>query len=285
MKELRELIRNVKLTKSEDTLSNFLLEHLTDFCFMNITDTAKKSGVSEATIVRFTKKLGFDGFIDFQKYIRAYFQSESRQVNTQIVVPTQRLLDSQKDTHLDYILQNASITQKNMETALANNPLSVYEAAIEIILGSSNKYILGSRANRGMASDCYIIMKRIVSGVFSVANATASVIDNLSDISDRDCLIAFSFPRYSKLDLAAVRMAYDSGAKIIVITDKASSPAAVMADAVFTVSVDSNDFFNSFTGAYFIIETLCSGLNRRIGTKNKDKLDKIDHYLFDLDMY
>ena len=91
--------------------------------------------------------------------------------------------------------------------------------------------------------------------------------------------MAVSFPRYSEMDLLAAQMAYEAGAKIILITDKASSPLAQYATQLLTVSVDSNTFFNSYVGVMFTIELLCSFISKQMGYSTEAKLQLIDEYL------
>ncbi len=81
------------------------------------------------------------------------------------------------------------------------------------------------------------------------------------------------------MDLLAAQMAYDAGAKILLLTDKASSPLAQYATQLLTISVDSNTFFNSYVSVVFACELLCSFISRKVGYSNEDKLKKIDKYL------
>ena len=55
-----------KATKSEKTLIEYIKSDLDNIIYKSISIIAKESGVGEATITRFTKKLGFNGFQDFE---------------------------------------------------------------------------------------------------------------------------------------------------------------------------------------------------------------------------
>jgi DNA-binding MurR/RpiR family transcriptional regulator len=81
------------------------------------------------------------------------------------------------------------------------------------------------------------------------------------------------------MDLLAAQMAYEAGAKIVLITDKASSPLAKYATQLLTVSVDSNTFFNSYVAVLFTIELLCSFISKKMGYSTEAKLQLIDKYL------
>ena len=108
--------------------------------------------------------------------------------------------------------------------------------------------------------------------------------DHLCNISKDDCLIMFSFPRYSSEDKICAQMARESGAKIIVVTDKPSALLAEYATVLFTVPVDSNAFFNCMVGPQFIAEGILETLSHKAKGIEK-RLKKIDRYLGELGNY
>ncbi|API88991.1 hypothetical protein BKP56_06860 [Marinilactibacillus sp. 15R] len=54
------------LTAAENEIANYILEYPKDASESTITSLSKKIGVSEASINRFCKKIGFNGFNDFK---------------------------------------------------------------------------------------------------------------------------------------------------------------------------------------------------------------------------
>lgn len=110
---------------------------------------------------------------------------------------------------------------------------------------------------------------------------TMSPIDHMCNISHTDCLILFSFPRYSLQDKVTAEMAYNAKADIILITDKPSSELAKYATVLLTVPVDNNTFFNSFC---FVSEALLETISHKAKGIEK-RLVTIDKYLSKLGNY
>lgn len=285
MRCIKNLMNDKKLTKTEKILRDFFLDQGKKACFMTSTDIALSAGVSEATVIRFARKLGFTGFTEFQKFLRDNLQKEYSQISTNITVPYERLLKSLEKEDADYVEEFAISSQNNIFNTISNNKQSKYDKAISIILGSKTKYILGSRANVGLASYTYFLLNCMLPDVQFAGTPAASQLDNVLHISEQDVLLTFSFPRYSKLDEITVKMARDAGANIIVISDRPSAPVAAWASVVFTVDVSSPIFFNSFVGAQLVLETLCAGLSRKIGKYNTERLKTLDNYLDLLQLY
>lgn len=285
MRCIAKLVHEKRLTKTENVLKNFFLDQEKKACFMTSTDIALSAGVSEATVIRFARKLGFSGFTDFQKYLRENFQKEYSQISQNITVPYERLLKSLEKKDADYVEEFAISSQQNIYNIISNNKQNTYDKAINIILASRTKYVLGSRANIGLASCMYFLLNCMLPDVRHVCSPAASPIDNMLNISENDVLLAFSFPRYSKLDEVTAKMARDAGASIIAISDRPSAPVAAVASVVFTVNVSSPIFFNSFVGAQLVLETLCAGLSRKLGKASTKRLKTLDTYLGSLHLY
>lgn len=282
---LKELICSSRLTKKESLIAEFVLDNFTEACFLTSTDIANRVGVSNSSVIRFTRSLGFEGFMDFQKAMRSNY-TKAQRVESSIDIPAERLKRSMEqgdggnivETHLANVMDNIG-------TILTKNAMAIFDQAGESIIRSSSKFIVSSRANSGVGAMMLLWLKHMLPNVFLCSDPAINVIDHISDICAEDCLILISFPRYSQMDLLAAQMAFDAGAKIILITDKATSPIARLATILFTVNVDSNTFFNSYASVICLAEALCACISKRIGVSNEEKLKKIDQYISQLGVY
>ncbi len=285
MSEIRELIHSSNLTRTQETIGNYILDNSDEACFMTSTEIALKLGVSESSVIRFCRSLGFSGFMDFQKAMRKDYQDKILRISSSVTVPAQRIAKSFKMANTsDYVHSHLQNTAKNMEEIFIQNTFDTFEQAADCIISSKHKYIAASRANTCLADYFLIYLKHMLPNV-ELANSTAcSPIDHICNITQDDCLILFSFPRYSSVDKLTAEMAADAGAKIIVITDKPSSLFAQYATILFTVPVDSNTFFNSLVAPQFLTETLLDTISHRVKGIEK-RLKKIDKYLEELGNY
>lgn len=285
MHELKEVLKNAKLTKTGKKISQYILDNDTEACFMTSTELAAKLEISEASVIRFSRSLGFTGYMDFQKNLREYYTEKINRVSNAITIPHERLRASIENPNTDYIEASMINTETNIKSILKNNSRLNFEQAIELLYSSHRKYIVATRANSGVASYFFLLMKHMLPDVYSTADSSISVIDHLCDVTEQDCVVLFSFPRYSELDKQAMQMAKDAGASLLVITDNPSSPLAQYTDILLTVDVDTSFFFNSYVGVQLVTEILCAGLSRRVGTSNEEKLRHLDKYLEKLGTY
>ncbi|WMI81550.1 MurR/RpiR family transcriptional regulator [Anaerotignum sp. MB30-C6] len=278
--ELRAQLMGVKLTKKEKLIAEFVLDNFAESCFITSTEIAKRLHVSDSSVIRFTRTLGYSGFMDFQKSIRKTYTERINSVSDNITIPSERLkLSISKLGKSDIVESYFSNVLQNLKYCINHNDTLAFERAAGLIAGSKRKFIITSRANTCIGDMMLLLLKHLLPDVYETSHPALNVIDHLCDITENDCIIAVSFPRYSEMDLLAAQMAYDSGAKIILITDKASSPLAKYATQLLTVSVDSNTFFNSYVGVLFTMELLCSFISRKMGYTTEAKLQLIDKYI------
>ena len=285
MKELRELINKTPLTKTQKMIAQYILDNSADACFMTSTEIALKLGVSESSVIRFSRSLGFSGFMDFQKSLRRDYQDKVLSISSSITIPSQRIAKrAQLTSSAEYINRHLKNAAKNLENALTSNRPEAFEEAADIILASRHKYITASRGNSSLGDYFLLYLKHMGPNVETTSSSAISPVDHLCNISKDDCLIMFSFPRYSSEDKICARMARESGAKIIVVTDKPSALLAEYATVLFTVPVDSNAFFNCLVGPQFVAEAILETLSHKAKGIEK-RLKKIDRYLGELGNY
>lgn len=285
MKDIRELIHSAELTKTQKMIARFILDNSSDACFMTSTDIAAKLGVSESSVIRFSRSLGFQGFMDFQKALRKDYQNRVLSISSAITVPAQRIAKrATLDNNAEYINRHFKNVARNLEKVFSENAMPAFEEAANIIISAKRKYILATRGNACLGDYFLLYLKHMVPNVETVTSASISPFDHICNISREDCLIAFSFPRYSSLDRLTVQMAKEAEAKIVVITDKPSALLAGYASAILTVPVDSNTFFNSMIAPQFVAEALLDMISHKVKGIEK-RLRKIDRYLDELGNY
>ena len=171
-----------------------------------------------------------------------------------------------------------------MEEIFIHNPIQNFEKAADIIVSCKHKYIAATRGNICLADYFILYLKQMVPHVTMTTTTTMSPIDHMCNISHTDCLILFSFPRYSLQDKVTAEMAYNAKAEIILITDKPSSELAKYATVLLTVPVDSNTFFNSMIAPQFVSEALLETISHKAKGIEK-RLVTIDKYLSKLGNY
>ena len=80
------------LSSAQKTIADLILDQAENVCFMRLEDISKKIGVTNVTVIRFVKKLGYESFGAFKKDLQNYIQNN--------VVP-KRIVKSEVNTFRD----------------------------------------------------------------------------------------------------------------------------------------------------------------------------------------
>ena len=99
------------------------------------------------------------------------------------------------------------------------------DTAVSIILEAETVYIMGLRSNEPLAAFLHFYLN-MIRGNIRLLNTTSvsETFEQMMHITDKDCFIGISFPRYSMRTLKAMEFANDRNAKVIALTDSAHSP-------------------------------------------------------------
>ena len=121
-----------------------------------------KLGVSESSVIRFSRSLGFSGFMDFQKSLRKDYQDKVLSISSTITVPAQRVVKRAKlESNSDYINRHFKNAAKNLESALVHNAPATFEEAADTIISSKRKYIVASRGNSCLGDYFLLYLKDV----------------------------------------------------------------------------------------------------------------------------
>lgn len=287
MKAIQNIMQSKKLTRVQSALASFILDHAVEVCFMSSTKLAEKLDISEPSVIRFCRALGFSGYTDFQKALREEYHGDLFRISDRLPVPSDRAAAlSRLDLPSDILSNEYQNTLGNLEQALAANRPEMLDAAASLILSSNQKFIVASRGNACLGVYLNLYLHHMTDHVIYTASSSVSPFDLMADITSEDCVIVFSFPRYSSTDELTLKLARFAGAKVILFTDKPSALLSEYADILFTVPVNSTSFFNSLSAAQFLTEVLLNTISRKCkGRSIERKLKKIDLYLDEFGTY
>lgn len=114
-----------KLRTSERKVADYILKHLEEVREMSMEKLAKNSGVSQPTVVRMAKALGFQGYKDLRyALVEAFAQSESAKEE----IPAMYGYSLKKGEALENIpVKVVMTTEKILENMMQNISIKNYK--------------------------------------------------------------------------------------------------------------------------------------------------------------
>lgn len=236
------------LTVSQQRLLDALLDGASMSAFMTAEELGGSVGVSEATVIRFSQSLGFESYIG----LKSALATEVRQH----LSPSARLEKLSIHDSLDELTKGSLRTDQTSLAELAQRlELAVLERAVDLICNARTVNVVGSRSSYSLSHLLVYLLDQIMPSVRQV-NVDSGPNASIHHAGPDDVVVAFSYPRYSKLSVDSARALNKMGAKVIAITDSYAAPITEVSEVTLIAPCESVSFFNSSVAATCLVNLL-----------------------------
>lgn len=217
-----------EMGKSEKRIADWILKHPGEIISLSIVELAEQCGCSEATIVRFSKRLGLSGYQELKISLAA--ESGSEMVSTSITAEDS--VFEMYEKVCNDIYRSLELTKKSLDE-------EKFSLAAQTILNSDKIVIFGLGNSASVALDAS--HKFLRSGLNAVAYSDNHMqMIAASHLRESDTVIAISHSGSSKDIVDALTIAKVNKAHTITITNRGKSPILKYTDiALFTSSAET----------------------------------------------
>ena len=273
-KKILEKLKNTRLTKKEKRIAEFFLDEEQRVFLMNVADIAKTIDVSDTSVIRFIKSLGFENFTDFKNSGQEDIKSRLDKTNDFI-----KNLDIIKENSIEQLY----IHKINEEVNKIFNSSSQKQIKkiSNLIMKAKNKYIVGFKSTAGIANFFGVRLGFMLENVSTFNIDDSVVVNSIFNIKQEDILIIFDYPMYSKAAVVLAKIARENKAKILLFTDSDNAPLAEYSDILYKVKLNGISVFNSLISTQILIESLLTYISQFIEEKAKIRFSKIRKYLIE----
>ena len=210
------------LTKSGRTVAEYLMQHAAEAQYLSISSLARECKVAEATVFRFCRALGFEGYHEMRIALA--------QANATGAMVNQR--DPEPDADTATLCEHASALFMTAINGTQNtlSPEAV-DRAVELLHRARQVFCLGQGGSQLVAND---ICARFagITNKFRTAGDSHMQIMAASLMTEQDVVLFVSYSGATRDMLETLRTAKAAGAKIILLTHYEDSPGARLADIV-----------------------------------------------------
>lgn len=253
------------ITPTQDRLRRYLLEHVVDVGYMSLRELAENARVSEVSVLNFCRLMGFESYIALREAFRAYtrFRAEAAGGLPLASAP----VPGQCDMLGPYCLQ----LMRHHHEMLENIDPRDLDRCARTILASDNILVLGHDVSK-IAAD-YLSSRLNYLHLHSRSvnlgdRDTVQVL--LSDLSERDSVVVFSFPPYYQPAGDVAEYARLCGAALIAVADSADSPVVGDYGRLFFCRTRNPYFFNWMSVPIHFAEVLTYCVSTIMGEKGEE---------------
>ena len=250
-----ELIRQEmgRMTRSEQRVAIYALGHMNDIAFFTLDELARQVDVSTTTVLRFCRRLDFDGFKQFQHTVRTDLK-----YSPDLLDKFHRTADNQLENTL--LAQTVQQGIRCIQQSFREMPFEMVEDAVKRIAGARRVYTFGMRESQALAAYAYSRLLTVRGDVFLYQDGYTGNVEALLSSTDADVFVVFLFHRYTRQTLRILEVLKERNVQVILITSPPVEMVARLATVLLPCQVDANGIKNSALAPICLADYLCNAV-------------------------
>ncbi len=257
-------------TRTETAIANYLLNNLRSLPFETAATVAAKIGVSEASIGRYCRAIGYKHFKDLKSRLQADLGDKAWLIGD-------RLRDFHERSRVG-----------NTEAALAlEKEIAAIVTVHEIAAGPDFRrliarlstcpeiYVAGFQTERFLALQLAHGLQYLRPGVHLSDLEGGSFAEILLADPARTCLVLIDARRYSRLTRDLADKARAAGLTVTLITDPYCDWGREVASEVFMVPTDLNHFWDATSPMASLVGQMINGVFHELGAGVEDRMARV----------
>jgi DNA-binding MurR/RpiR family transcriptional regulator len=259
---------------SEAAIATAVLNDPFSVAQMKISDLAEHSQTSVASIVRFSKAIGFKGYPEFRMALVSEVSRRGLNADAPQILDSGITVD---DSVSEIIKKISTADALAIKTTVELLDVENFENAVKAWDSANIIGIFGIASSSYVALDLQLKLNR--QGKNSIAWADAhTALTSVSMLKPGDCLVAISHSGTTLDTIDVMQEFKNRGITIILITNALRSPATNLAEIVLRTSARETTFRSGATASRIaqltVVDCLCVALAQRNWSGTKAALDE-----------
>lgn len=264
----RDRVRDARnLSKAESEVALWVERNFDNLPFETAAGLASGAGVSEMTVSRFVRRLGYANFKAFKAAVNAEFRKgegdDGSLRSRRIAIPegTGSELDAQLQLEIDAIVE---------VYRMASTPQ--WQAALDVVEDAKQVNITGFQGVKGMAMDFATRLKYVRPGVRFADGRTGNWSELFIEEPETSCVIMVETVPYAHEAVKVAELCLRRDVPLIMVTDQYSAWPRKYTPHVLSVSTSTRAFLDSTAGITALLGLFLNSITARVGNAAQDRL-------------
>jgi DNA-binding MurR/RpiR family transcriptional regulator len=258
------------LTKSEKQIANYLRTNQEESAFISAADLAGRLGLSEATIVRFARTIGFGSYPALREALQDNFRARmthSARLRSRLddLREAGDIFERLVASEIDYLTQALQTLDRNS-----------LNAAVELLRTHQRVFVFGLGPSVSLVDLLEIRLTRAARHVIPLKTSGREILEPMLMMDSSDLLIAIGFFNLTPALQIVLEYAKQHGTPVILVTDTLGPLVGDKADVVLASHRGPVSAFHSLTVPMTIINALLLALSSADQGKVMAHLDMLD---------
>ncbi|KRW61508.1 MurR/RpiR family transcriptional regulator [Pseudomonas sp. TTU2014-080ASC] len=255
-------------TASSRAIATYMLANLNELAFSNAAEVAAKVGVSESTVGRFCRALGYPHLKALKEDLRDDLGDSPWLIGDRLKAFRRSTADETRGSGLEREIAALVRVHEHQHSAQ-------WKGIVQRLAQRPKVFAAGFQTERGIASSFVHLLQYLRDGVQLVDGAAGHYADVLLSAPEQTALVVFEARRYSRHALELCQQAQARGIAVTLITDDYCDWAEQHADEVLRVPTDFNLFWESAAAMLSLVHLLINDVFRLLGPEVDQRLESV----------
>ncbi len=257
-------------SKADRALASYMLAKLSSVPFETAASLAAKVGVSEATVGRFCRALGYASFKDLKGRLRQDIGDRPWLISDRLRAFRERSLAGE-----DQLARGLELEIAALVAVYEQARGEAWARAARRLATASRVYVAGFQTERGMAQLLAHQLQYLRDEVVLLDSAGGNFAELLLAATPSPCLVLFEARRYSRLARLLARDAHQAGIPVTLVTDAFCDWGRGLADELFVVPTELGLFWDSNAPMASLVNRLVNAVFIELGPAVEDRLGRV----------
>jgi DNA-binding MurR/RpiR family transcriptional regulator len=257
-------------TKAEAAIAGFMLTNLRSLPFETAASVAQKIGVSEASIGRYCRGIGFQHFKALKAELQADLGDKAWLIGDRLRDFHRRSQSGHAEAARALELEIAAIVAVH---EIAHTP--EFGHCIARLATCRSVHVAGFQTERYLAAQLAHGLQYLRPGVHLADLSGGNFAEVLLDDPGQSCLVLIDARRYSRHTQKLAALAKTRGMPVTLITDPYCNWGRTMASEMFAVPTDLNHFWDATSVMSSLIGQMVNGVFNQLGAEVETRMAQV----------
>lgn len=257
-------------TPAEKTLASYILSNLNEIPFETAASLAGKVEVSELTVGRFCRSIGYRHFKELKADLKADIGNKPWLIGDRL-----REFHARSRTDKDALARSLELEIAALVKVYEMARSKEWRRVVKRLAAKRRVFIVGFQTERGIAAAMAQQLQYLRDGV-QLLDLTAGNFAELflTDTSDC-CLVVFEARRYSRLAPLLCRKAHEARIPVTLVTDYFCGWGRDYATEIFAVPTELNLFWDSTAPMFSLVNLMVNSLFNELEPSVEQRLNSV----------
>lgn len=255
-----------QITKSESKILDYISNNTDEFLFSSIGTVSRRLGISGATISRFVRHVGCEGYKELKRLV-----ADQSLLEGPAAKMMETLSSDQGFSVESWVLRQQMYLQKTLEGLDKDE----FQKAASALLAAHRVFVHAKSASSSLGQLLMFRLRRLGIEAILLPSGGSEVLEGLAHVNKDDLIVMFSFSKVSKEGEIILKHQKAIGYRTVAFCSRAFIPENEQADIQLFVYRGEPREYHSMTGPATMVDALVVAVSEQMGGESVRRLSSL----------